>query len=157
MIDNSKSQCSSAEDLIALLIDNEGDPDDIRSLQRHVDTCNRCTSVVREFKATSEIVRKKRLVPVYLSASFTTDVMDRLPNSGLAEVLDDIMGLSRRVVIAGTMFVLVLFAIMFFPEDIPIDSITGYEFIFVNGAESEVLDKDEITYDDVVSLVFTQR
>jgi hypothetical protein len=157
MIDNSKSQCSSAEDLIAMLIDNEGDHDDIRSLQLHVDTCKRCASVVREFKATSEIVRKKSLKHVYLSASFTTDVMDRLQDSGLAEVLDDIMGLSRRIVIAGTMFVLVLFAIMFFPVEIPIDSITGNEFIFVNGAESEVLDKDEITYDDVVSLVFTQR
>jgi len=158
MINNGKiSKCPSAEDLTSILIDNEGGSDEIHSMQDHVRSCAKCSSLMHEYNRTGELVKKRQAERVHLSPAFTINVMDGIYDPGYEHILEDIIGLSKKVVTACAMFVVLLLAIMVFPEDGSFDVFMLDEFTIINGAESEVLEKDEITYDDVVSFALTQR
>lgn len=154
---NKIAQCPPAEDLVSMLVDNEGGSDDIRSMQRHVKTCERCSSLLQEFNTAGKLVKQHKPDPVHLSPAFTAQVMDEVYGYGEMGVLEDIIGLSRKVVASITTVVLILLAIMLFPEDGAIDRIIVDELVITNGVESEVLEKEEITYDDVVSLLLTSQ
>lgn len=154
--DNIK-RCPPGEDLISLLIDNEGNQDEIQAMRKHIKTCSTCSLVLQDFKTTGDIVKRYKSEPVHLSPAFTAQVMDEVRGYGAVSLLEDIIGLSRKVVVSISMLVLILLAIMFFPEDGAIDMILVDELVITNGVESEVLEKEEITHDDVVSLLLTLR
>ncbi len=159
---NNKTQCPVKEDLIASLIDNEGNAEQNETMQKHVQTCTVCSSMVYSFSNTSELLKNNRPEPVHLSPSFTAEVMDEVYGVEYKGLLDDIIILSRKVVTAGIMLVVILLAFMFIPEDAAIDVITMDEVLPVNNDVDgrifeDVIEKEEITYDDVVSLTFTQR
>ncbi len=154
--DNIK-RCPPGEDLISTIIDDEGGPDEIRSMQDHIKTCSKCSSLLQEFKTTGEVIKKFKPEAVHLSPAFTAQVMDEVSGYGEMGLLEDIIGLSRKVVATVTTLVLILMAIMFFPEDGAIDILIVDELVITNGVESEVLEKEEITHDDVVSLLLTLR
>ncbi len=155
---NNKTKCPAREDLIASLVDNEGNTGHIESIQEHVRSCPECSSLVGGFNTTSELMRSSRPEPVHLSPSFTAQVMDEVYGVEYRGLLDDILIVGRKIVTACAVMVFILLAVMIFPDDAAIDVVSMDEFIPINnGVESEVLEKDEITYDDVVSLTFSER
>lgn len=158
MINNGNiTKCPSAEDLTSILIDNEGGTGTVRSMQEHVQSCAKCSSLLHEYRNTGELVQKHRDERIGVSPAFTNNVMDAIYTPGYEHLLEDIIGLSRKAVTACLLFVVVLLTFTMLTGNNTIDIIIVDEFRIINGAESEVLGKEEITYDDVVSLALTQR
>lgn len=151
------NHCPPADELLSVLIDNEGSPNDVRYMQEHIQKCGTCSDLLHDYKQTGGLVQSYRPEPVHLSPSFTNEVMDAVTGGGYGDILDDILGISKKVVAACTIFVVFLLALMMFPADGSLDEYTVEGFTIENGAESEVLGKEEITYEDVVSLVLSQR
>lgn len=151
------SQCPQAEDLLSVLMDNEGSPAELDLMQKHVPGCSTCSSLLEEFKITKDLMMTRGPEPVRLSPVFTARVMDEVSGYEETGILEDIIGLSRKLVTSIAMIVLILLGVIYFPRAIDVDTLMIDELTITNGVESEVLEKDEITHDDVVSLLFTMR
>jgi hypothetical protein len=154
---SNNSQCPHAEDLMSVIMDNEGSSADQERIQMHVRVCPTCSSLLQEFKMTKDLMAVRGHHAVRLSPVFTASVMDEVSGYADGGIFEDIIGLSRKLVSSIAMVVFILLGIMYFPRAIDIDTLLIDELTIINGIESEVLVKDEFTHDDVVSLLLTMR
>lgn len=147
--------CPSSEDLMAVILDGEGDHEQVTNMRAHVSSCPRCSVKLDELTATRALIRKHQPEPVRLSPMFSAQVMDGI-SGGFAPLFEDILGISRKAIAAFGVFSIILLLLMVFPQEAAINVMTLEELI-MNGREADLLVRQDITRDDVVTLVLTQR
>jgi hypothetical protein len=149
--------CPDPERLMEVIVDRRGTPDEQHTLRRHIEVCSQCASLVSDMKTTRKLVSTHKPARMYLSPDFATTVVGAIKGEGISGLLEDILGLSRKVVTTGAFLVIILLGIMLFPEDSSVDIPVFDELVIVNGIESEFLVKDELTGDDIVMMTFSNR
>jgi hypothetical protein len=149
--------CPDPERLMEVVVDLRGTPEERHAMHRHIEACSRCASQVRDLKSMRELVSAQKPARMYLSPDFSATVVGAINGEGISGLLEDILGLSRKVVTTGAFLVIILLGIMLFPEDSSVDIPVFDELVIVNGIDREFLDKDELTRDDIVMMTFSNR
>lgn len=152
-----KKGCPDPEELMAVLIDNRGTEDEVRFMRAHIEHCHRCALLMRDMEKTRNVLSEIPREKIYLSPHFTSAVMESIGESVLSRILDDIFDISKKVVTAGAFLVVLLIGIMLFSGDGSVDFPLFDELTVTNGIESEMLQKDELSQEDIIMMAFSRR
>jgi len=156
--ENRKPYCPSDQELMTAIIDNEGNTEQIASIRQHVDECELCSATVQQMQQSRELMIKNKPGAIHLSPMFTASVMDQVYGVEPQSILDDILGLSKKVVTTCAMFVVILLAIMFFPEEGAIDDVAFDGIVpVINDIGAEFYEREDVTYEEVVTLTFADQ
>ncbi len=155
---SSESLCTYAELVSAVALDNEGTEAERHAVAEHMKSCAACTRLYSEMSGTRTLIGSMRQYDAeLLHPGFTPRVMDRILIGDESPVWSEVLRLSKRTVTVLGAIVLVLLTIMLFPANDPPIGFGSVELDAANGGETDVLEKEILTRDDVVALALSGR